>query len=96
MLKNLKQTDTNSPRPTAHQVLVNEPPRLRLVIPHQVVMQPGLFIEVLVLQSERLMRIPIDALILFQTTPGGVSPYHRRLPWMSVISRGMPIWSVWK
>ena len=35
-------------------------------------MQPGLFIEVLVLQSERLMRIPIDALILFQTTPGGV------------------------
>ena len=72
MLKNLKQTDTNSPRPTAHQVLVNEPPRLRLVIPHQVVMQPGFFIEVLVLQSERLMRIPIDALILFQTTPGSV------------------------
>ena len=35
-------------------------------------MQPGLFIEVLVLQSERLMRIPIDALILFQTAPGGV------------------------
>ena len=35
-------------------------------------MQPGLFIEVLVLQSERLMRVPIDALILFQTTPGGV------------------------
>ena len=35
-------------------------------------MQPGLFIEVLVLQSERLMRIPIDALILFQTTPGGI------------------------
>ena len=35
-------------------------------------MQPGLFIEVLVLQSERLMRIPIDALVLFQTTPGGV------------------------
>ena len=35
-------------------------------------MQPGLFIEVLVLQSERLMRVPIDAFILFQTTPGGV------------------------
>ena len=29
-------------------------------------------IEVLVLQSERLMYIPIDALILFQTTPAGV------------------------
>ena len=35
-------------------------------------MQPGLFIEVLVLQSERLMHVPIDALILFQTAPGGV------------------------
>ena len=35
-------------------------------------MQPGLFIEVLVLQSERLMRVPIDPLVLFQTTPGGV------------------------
>ena len=35
-------------------------------------MQSGLFIEVLVLQSERLMRVPIDAFILFQTTPGGV------------------------
>ena len=29
-------------------------------------------IEALVLQSERLMYIPIDALILFQTTPAGV------------------------
>ena len=35
-------------------------------------MQSGLFIEVLVLQSERLVRIPIDPLILFQATPGGV------------------------
>ena len=35
-------------------------------------MQPRLFIEVLVLQSERLMRIPIDPLVLFQTAPGGV------------------------
>ena len=35
-------------------------------------MQSGLFIEVLVLQSERLMRVPIDPLILFQTTPCGV------------------------
>ena len=35
-------------------------------------MQPGLFIIILVLQSERLMGVPIDALILFQTTPGGV------------------------
>ena len=35
-------------------------------------MQPGLFIEILVLQSKRLMRILINPLILFQTTPSGV------------------------
>ena len=35
-------------------------------------MQPGLFIEVLVLQSERLVRVLVNPLILFQTTPGGV------------------------
>ena len=35
-------------------------------------MQPGLFIEVLVLQSKRLMHILVNPLILFQTTPGGV------------------------
>jgi len=35
-------------------------------------MQSGLFIVILVLQSKRLMRVPIDAFILFQTTPGGV------------------------
>lgn len=46
--------------------------RLRLVIAHQVVVQSHIFIEVLVLQSERLMRIPIDTLIFFQTAPGGV------------------------
>ena len=35
-------------------------------------MQPRLFIEVPVLQSERLVRILVNPLILFQTTPGGV------------------------
>ena len=35
-------------------------------------MQPGLFIKVLVLQSERLMRVLVNPLILFQTTPSGV------------------------
>ena len=35
-------------------------------------MQSGLFIIILVLQSERLMCILINTLILFQTTPGGV------------------------
>ena len=35
-------------------------------------MQPGLFIIILVLQSERLVRVLVNPLILFQTTPGGV------------------------
>ena len=35
-------------------------------------MQSCLFIEVLVLQSERLMRVLVNPFILFQTTPGGV------------------------
>ena len=35
-------------------------------------MQTGLLIEVLVLQSERLMRVPINAPVFFQTTPSGV------------------------
>ena len=35
-------------------------------------MQSGLFIEVLVLQSERLVRVLVNPLVLFQTTPGGV------------------------
>ena len=35
-------------------------------------MQPCLFIEVLVLQSERLVRVLVNPPVLFQTTPGGV------------------------
>ena len=35
-------------------------------------MQPGLFIIILVLQSERLMGVLVNPLVLFQTAPGGV------------------------
>ena len=35
-------------------------------------MQPRLTVGVLVLQSERLMRIVVNPFILFQTAPGGV------------------------
>ena len=35
-------------------------------------MQPGLFIIILVLKSERLVRVLVNPLILFQTTSGGV------------------------
>ena len=43
-------------------------------------------IEVLVLQSERLMYIPIDALILFQTTPAGVVTKPNCRPYRSSLS----------
>ena len=66
--KRIKVIPTYQP----NRVLIHKPIDLRLVIAHRVVMQSGLFIEVLVLQSERLMRIPIDTLIFFQTTPSGV------------------------
>ena len=35
-------------------------------------MQSGLFIIILVLQSERLMGVLVNPLVLFQTAPGGV------------------------
>ena len=37
-------------------------------------MQPGLFIIILVLQSKRLMRILLNPLVLFQTTPAVIIP----------------------
>ena len=35
-------------------------------------MQPGLFIIILVLQPERLVRVLVNPLVLFQATLGGV------------------------
>ena len=68
-----EQTDTDSPPlHQSNRIMIHKPPDLRLVIPHQVVMQPSLFIIILVLQSERLMRTLVNPLILFQTTPCGV------------------------
>ena len=60
------------PTPQPNRILIHKPPGLRLVITQQVIMQPGLFIKVLVLQSERLMRVLVNPPVLFQTTPGSV------------------------
>ena len=56
------------PTQQPNRVLIHKPPRLRLVILHQVVMQSRLLVKVLILKSKRLMGVPIDPLILFQTT----------------------------
>ena len=55
-----------------NQILINKPTCIRLIIPEEVVVQPRLFIVILVLQSERPMRVLIDTLILFQMTPAGI------------------------
>ena len=55
-----------------NRILIHKPPRIRLIIPEEVVVQPRLFIVILILQSERPMRVLIDTLILFQMTPAGI------------------------
>ena len=66
-------------------------------------MQPGLLIEVLVLQSERLVRVLVNPFILFQTTPGGVFAVPQEiamnvghLPWDAdlVAVEVVGLWSV--
>ena len=66
--KSIQILPTQQPK----RILIHKPIRLRLIIPDEVVMQSDLFIEVLVLQSERLMRILVNPFILFQTAPGVV------------------------
>ena len=73
-----------------NRILIHKPPSLRLVIPHQVIMQSRLFIEVLVLQSKRLVRVLVNPLIFFRRPQAVYSLNHKRLPWMSLISLGMP------
>ena len=50
-------------------------------------MQSGLFIIILVLQPERLMRVLVNPLILFQTTPSGVFavPYEIAVDAVAVV-----------
>ena len=60
------------PTQQPNRVLIHKLPDVQLIIPEEVVMQPRLFIVILVLQSERPMRVLIDTLILFQMTPAGI------------------------
>gem|GEM_PF-1129662 len=58
--------------PIFNRVLVDKPPRLRLIVPEEVVMQPRLAVGVLVLQAEGLICAIRYLGFLFQTTPAGV------------------------
>ena len=66
--KSIQILPTQQPK----RILIHKPPGIRIIIPDEVVMQSDLFIEVLVLQSEQLMRILVNPFILFQTAPSGV------------------------
>lgn len=57
------------PTQQPNRILIHKPPDLRLVIAHQVVMQPGFFIIILVLQSERLMRVLVNPARPFSDDP---------------------------
>ena len=58
------QTDKGYPTYQPNRVLFHKPTGFRFIVVHQVVMQSGLFIIILVLQSERLMCVPIDPFVL--------------------------------
>ena len=60
------------PTPQTNRVLIHKPLDLRLIIPEEVVMQPRLTVDILVLQSERLVHVLVNLRILFQMTPVGV------------------------
>ena len=60
------------PSHQSNLILIHKPTDVRLIVPEEVVMQPGLFIVILILKSERMIRILINPLIFFQTTPSGV------------------------
>ena len=58
--------------PQPNRVLIHKPTRIRLIISEEVVMQPRLTVDILVLQSERLVQVLVNPLIFFQMTPAGV------------------------
>ena len=58
--------------PQPNRVLIHKPTHIRLIISEEVVMQPRLTVDILVLQSERLVQVLVNPLIFFQMTPAGV------------------------
>ena len=60
------------PTQQPNRVLIHKPTRIRLIIPEEVVMQPHLTVDILVLQAEELVCAIRYLGFLFQTTPYGV------------------------
>ena len=68
----LAQTDKGYPPPHTNRILIHQPPRIRLVIPEEVVVQPRFKVAILVLQAKGLVCAIRYLGFLFQTTPAGV------------------------
>ena len=66
------QTNKNYPAPQPNRILIHKPPRIRLVILEEVVMQPRLAIAILFLQAEGLVSAIRYLGFLFQTAPTGI------------------------
>ena len=66
------KTDTNSLPPQPNRILIHKRPRIRLIVPEEVVMKPRLMVGVLVLQAEGLVLAIRYLGFLFQRTPAGV------------------------
>ena len=66
------QTDKGYYPQQPNWVLIHKPPRLRLVIPEEVIVQLRLIVGILVLYAERLVCAIRYLGFLFQTTPAAV------------------------
>ena len=55
-----------------NRILMHKPSRIRLIVTEEVIVQPRLFIKILILQTERLVRILINPLVFVQLTPSGI------------------------
>ena len=60
------------PTQQPNRILIYKPTRIRLIIPEEVVVQPRLFIVIMVLQAEGLVQVLVNPLILFQMPPAGI------------------------
>ena len=66
------QTDKGYYPQQPNRILTHKPPRLRLVIPEEVIVQPRLTVGILVLYAEGLVCAIRNLGFLFQTTLAGV------------------------
>ena len=63
-----------SPAQQPNRILIHKPPRIRLIIPEEVVMQPRLTVGVLVLQAEGLVSSSRYVRFALQFTPTIIIP----------------------